>query len=758
MDLRIVSRRMASCLAIAMLFSSCMRSPEARSAKYIESGKTFLAKNDPSRAILQFRNAVQATPRDAEAYYQLSLALFAAGDLASGVGSLRKALALNPKHRAAELRMAQLKSMASDSNYVKEARQSLKEMLEENPDDADALHALAFTDLKLGNSQVAIEELGRAMTLAPQDLVIAVLMAQAKLRENDPKGAEEVLKKAIQNLPKSAEAAVALGRFYEMQNRWPEAEQQFKRALGLDQNDAWSLENVAQLQDHLGRKSEAEQTYKRLSALPGRSHKPLHAMFLFQEGRRDEAIKEFESLAKADLEDREARTRLIAAYRAVQRTSDVETLLNAALKKNPKDSDALLQRSEMFLAVNRYDKAEADLSQVLHLNPDSASAHYMFAKLHQARGEQRTFRQELLNALQLDPRRLQIRLEAAQALITAGEAKAALNLLDEAPDTQKKLSAWLVQRNWALWGLGDLSGMRKGIDTGLLVEHSTDLLLQDGVWKLRAGKAAAARDSLEKALHINPGDVRALSALNQSYVAEKQNGTALQKVKEYAAREPKAAPVQEYLGMLLVASGDRTKAREAFAMARAADPRFVQADFSLIQLDVVEGKVTEARRRLEALLSADKANTTARLWLGNIEATQGNRKAALENFHEVVARDPGNAQGLNNYAYLLAESGGELTEALKYAQRAKELSPTHAAYGDTLGWVLYRRGLYPMAVSELERAAGNGGDAVCNYHLAMAYAKVGNLARGRQVLQAGLKQNPNLPEAKTAREMLGIAQ
>ena len=53
-----------------------------------------------------------------------------------------------------------------------------------------------------------------------------------------------------------------------------------------------------------------------------------------------------------------------------------------------------------------------------------------------------------------------------------------------------------------------------------------------------------------------------------------------------------------------------------------------------------------------------------------------------------------------------------------------------------------------MAVSELERAVGAGGDAVCKYHLAMAYAKAGNLDRGKKAFQAALKQNPNLPEAE----------
>src|ERR1039458_7735004 len=134
------------CLLV-VLVSSCARSPEARSARYIEAGKKLLQNHDPSRAILELRNAVRTTPNNAEAYYHLSLAYFAAGDLRLGVATLRKALELNPKHGGAQLRMAQLMAMASDQEMVKDAQKRLEQMLQDAPDDVDALHALAFTEL-----------------------------------------------------------------------------------------------------------------------------------------------------------------------------------------------------------------------------------------------------------------------------------------------------------------------------------------------------------------------------------------------------------------------------------------------------------------------------------------------------------------------------------------------------------------------------------------------------------------------------------
>ena len=239
---------------------------------------------------------------------------------------------------------------------------------------------------------------------------------------------------------------------------------------------------------------------------------------------------------------------------------------------------------------------------------------------------------------------------------------------------------------------------------------------------------------------------------------QKQSAPALQKIKEYAAKQPKSAPVQEFLGVMLVAQGHQEEARQAFSAAKTADPQSVLAVLSLAQLDVAGRKLDDAEHRLQGLISSHGENTTARLWLGNLEEVKGNHAAALENFRKVVQADPGNAQALNNLAYLLADFGNQPDEALKHAEKAQQIAPDNLQYADTVGWILYRKGLYPAAIQQLERASSQNGPAIWKYHLAMAYAKAGDLKRGRTILDAALKGNPNLPEAKAAKELLESAK
>ena len=217
--------------------------------------------------------------------------------------------------------------------------------------------------------------------------------------------------------------------------------------------------------------------------------------------------------------------------------------------------------------------------------------------------------------------------------------------------------------------------------------------------------------------------------------------------------------MQEFLGNTLMENGDHDRARAAFNAAKAADAQFVKADFSLVQLDAVEKKLDDARKRLNTMLAANDQNSMAHVYLGMIEQVAGDSASAIEEYRKAVATDAQNAMALNNLAYMLSEYANKPDEALGYAEKARELDPTNPHAADTLGWIYYRKGMYGSAVKQMETGESqNQGDAVIKYHLAMAYAKTGDAEKGLAELQAAVKLNPNLPEARIAAGVFGGAQ
>lgn len=741
-------------LLIAIAVCGCSSS-QAKEAKFLESGKKYLEMKDYARAILQFKNAARVKPTNAETFYQLGLAYLGRGDARAATVYLKKATQLDPQHVGAQLKLAELMALNRSLDVVQEAEKRAQAAVNVSPDNADALAMLALTEMRLGKADDAEQHLLTALQKFPQHLRSSTTLATLKLGRKDLKGAEEVLKEAVEKAPRSPEPSVALGRFYLMTGKPAEAVSQFRQALKIDPNNAPALIDLGATLVRTGQRDEAEQTYKKVSALPKKEYKPLHAEFLLQQGQVDAGIAELEKLVNVDPNDRGVRTRLVKAYSEAKRIQDAERVLSAALKQNPKDVEALMQRSAIHLDARRYAEAQKDLSEVLRYKPDSSEAHYLLAKVHEARGAPLNQRQELTEAVRLNPNLLPARLELARSLIAAKSEKAALDLMNQTPAPQKQMVPAIVQRNWVLLALGDLAELRKGIDQGLALSKTPDLVLQDGVLKLQQRDYTGARSALEEVLKQNPEDLRALDTLVRTYVAQKQSSLALERVRGYVSLRPQSAPLQYFLGALLLSRGNREEARAAFAAATAANPRFAPAGLALAQWDISEGKLDAARQTLSGLLSSNSGNVAARLQLGMLEETTGNAAAAIEHYRKVIDVEPTNVVALNNLAYRLATDTNRVDEALKFAQQAKELAPDHPGVDDTIGWIFYLKGIYRTAVSHLESAASKGGGSpTIQYHLAMAYLKAGDRQRGQRALETALQIDPNRPEAKMAKEVL----
>lgn len=731
--------------ALLLMLSACSRTPQQREARAMALGQKLLQKKDYSRANLEFRNAIQAAPADAEPYYQLGLTYLAAGNPGSAITCFRKATELNPKHAAAQLKLAGLLATANDPAAIADAEERAATVAKQFPNDVGALNTLAMSELRLGKPEDAEAHLEQALGRLPGDLESAALLMRARLSQGDVKGAEAALQQCYRKSPDSPQVALVMGRFYLVTHHPQQAEEQFRRAIRIEPNYAAALMDLGMTLFHTGRKDQAGPVFQRVAALPGKSYKPVYAIFLLEIGQRDAAIAELERLAKEDPADRTARTRLVKMYLAADRRADTEKLLAGVLAKNPKDADALLQRSELSLDAGKYRDAQNDLNLVLRYRPEAADPHMLLARLDEAQGRTLHARQELAEAVRLDPALLAARIELARLLIASKGAAAALEILHQAPEAQKRALPLIVESNWALIDLGSKEEARKGVADGLRASSTPELLLQDALLKMDAQDYSGARASLDSVLKQTPEDVRALRILVKLAGSEA--------MRQYAARHPKSAPVQDFLGDLLLSGGKAAEARAAFNAATAADPRFRPARLALARLDVSEGKLESAHRALADLEAGDRNDPELWLYLGWLANMEKDYPRALSCYRKVVDADPANVVALNNLAYLLASQTGQFDEALKYAQQVKEIAPDNRGVDDTIGWIMYRKGLYRSAVKYLETAAEGQNDPVVRYHLGMAYLKLGD-KRGEATLRAALKSAPNLPEARMAQQLL----
>src|SRR6202011_1984913 len=202
--------------------------------------------------------------------------------------------------------------------------------------------------------------------------------------------------------------------------------------------------------------------------------------------------------------------------------------------KDAKDAAALLQRSALLIQVGRDAEAQADLTRLLRLRPESAEGHYLLARLHQRRGSSTLQRQELEEALKRNPLLLPARIELARSFLQTNAAHEALNILTEAPAYQKSSIPFITEQNWALLQAGNLAEARKGVDEILAKRRNPEVLRQDALLKWHAGSYEQARKSLREALERNSEDLSALTLLVATYEDQKQAPAAVKEVRDYA--------------------------------------------------------------------------------------------------------------------------------------------------------------------------------------------------------------------------------
>jgi len=208
------TRLIAFLCLLATGFLGCNTSPEHKAAKFLARGKALLAQKDYPRAILEFRNATNAMPKDAEPYYQMGLAYLESGNGASALQAFQRATTLSPKHSGAQLKLAEFMITSKEQNIVREAVTRLQEALGVSPDNAEAVNALAIAEWRLGKPEDSIQRLEEALKRFPTSLQAAVTLARMKVAARDWGGAEAVLKKAVADAPKSSLAELALAELY----------------------------------------------------------------------------------------------------------------------------------------------------------------------------------------------------------------------------------------------------------------------------------------------------------------------------------------------------------------------------------------------------------------------------------------------------------------------------------------------------------------------------------------------------------------
>ena len=277
--------------------------------------------------------------------------------------------------------------------------------------------------------------------------------------------------------------------------------------------------------------------------------------------------------------------------------------------------------------------------------------------------------------------------------------------------------------------------------------------LKMGLSRKLQGKPKDAAGFFAQAVEKNPKDLTAINEYIFALAAAKDTAKAKKVLDETVAKEPKNPLLWDMVGRFQMASGKPAEAEAAFLKSIELAPEFTAPYYQLGVIYAAQKKFPEAEKRLAKVIEQNDKNVGAHVLLGMVLNSEGKIDAANKEYRKVLTLSPKHPLAANNLASNLADGGGNLDEALKFAQIAREAAPEDPSVGDTLGWVYYKKGLIDTAYPLIADAAGKSkNNASIRYHHGMVLAKKGKNKEAAAELKAALSLDPKFPGADEAKK------
>jgi tetratricopeptide (TPR) repeat protein len=311
------------------------------------------------------------------------------------------------------------------------------------------------------------------------------------------------------------------------------------------------------------------------------------------------------------------------------------------------------------------------------------------------------------------------------------------------------MPGFLMQRCVVIWiALLALASMAPAQGGAAEENVKPDQLYRTGVVSLGAKKFPEAEAAFRQLYELEPGNLRGLMGIVQVYTAQGKEEDAMRLLDTEIAKSPGRSDLLTAAGDTAMLAKNYDKAVAFFEQALAAIPPESAAGVYMRLSDAWQKK-GDNKSALEAVRHAKDLSPRDPAILSSLAVqldAAGQKKEALEAYRTALEVDSRNAMALNNAAYLMAETGGDLYEALRYAQRADLLSPGNAPIADTIGWVKLKLGWTDDAVATFVRlVAHEPANVSYRAHLLAALEKSGAHTPGIAELMKELKKDP-VPE------------
>ncbi|HWB85903.1 MAG TPA: tetratricopeptide repeat protein [Bryobacteraceae bacterium] len=766
-----------------LAFVSCNRDPNVAKKRYLESGNKYFERGKFKEASIMYRNALRKDMRYGAAYYRLGLTDLKLGEMSQAVGQFRRAIELlppeQPEHWDAMVKLSDLYLAygRQQKQFLDDVDGFVKALLKRDPNSYDG-HRLqgdldfaqateAYRSGQRDNAKTLLEssitEYRKADTLKPGQQAVSMQLARATAGDGNYAEAEKIYRGLIDKDKTFQPAYTELYRLYVVEGKLNDGEQLLK--LGF-QNNPKQYGFLTLLAAHYAAQKRKDDMVNVLQQI--KSHvKDFEQAYLtvgdfyLRIGDGDDAIKSYrEGIATDAAKKSTYEKRIIEVLMREGKRAEAAQMNSQILKENPKDVDAQGLAATFLLDQGDVEKALVQLQTVVTHAPDNPVARYNLGRAHAARREWEQARQQFQKAIELRPDYLLPRLALAQLQLSRGEFDSALQTTQAILQIDRgNVTARLLESS-ALVGQKKYAEAQALLDQMLKANpNSPEVLLQIGLTNLAQGKFSDADKAFAKSYQLNPSSLQGLMGRVQVALAQQKVDDALNLLQAESNKNPARTDLHRAMGNVAAASGryDRAIAEFQKVLSIPGAPVAAQAD-TYLRLGEVYRRKGDLNNALQALQKARQdspGNANVLSTTALVLDAAGRKDEAKQAYEATLKANPEDGVALNNLAYLIADRGGDLDQALTLATRAKQLLPNLSEVSDTLGWIYLKKNLNDNAIEIFKGlVAKQPNQSTYRYHLALALSQKGDKPNALKELQEALKDSPSQEEKQKIQEMI----
>ena len=758
----------------AISLISCSRDPNYLKQKYLQSGIKYFDAARYKEANIMFRKSIEADRKFGPAYYHLALTDLKQSQIAASVGALRRAVELlkpgtddadDSVLKLSEIMVVAAQAQQNNDSLIKDVQQNVDGLMKRNPkswqghklsgDLAMLATAKLYRTADLPGAKkelgVAIAEYRAALTAKPGDPIVTLALGRTLVVDGEMAEAESIFRSLINRDKTNLNGYYELYRVYLSMRRIPEAEAVLKEAIGNNPKDTQLRLTLAQYYYGTNKRPELvallNQMKGDLKQFPEAYFQS--GDFYLRVGSFDESIKQYEEGIQKDSPRKNTYLKHeIETYVRAGKPNLAREKNDLILKNDARDPEARGLKATFLLDKGDINEAMSELQSVVTARPNNFVARFNLGRAHFARGEYEQARQEFDAAIQLRPDYMPARLAQTQVALIRGDNDSALRAADETLRIAPNSIQARVMKAAALQRLKRFDEARVLLSAVLEKQpNQEETLLEMGVLDLNQKNIKEAEELFHRAYQSQPGNLRGLLGESRAVLLEGQPEKSVQLVETEARKTPANLDLQRELGNAQVSAGQYDKAILTYQalLTKVPDPR-QQGDLwtRVAESYLRKGDIQQSINSLEKALQGQPNNPSLMTNLAMLYETQSKKDVARKYYELSIKTDPNNAFALNNLAYLISESNGDLNQALTYAERAKQRLPGHPEVNDTLGWIYLKKNLTDNAIETFRTLVVQAPqNPTYHYHYAMALLQKGDRETAKKECQSALADKPN---------------